>query len=165
MTLRFLGRRSAPLSLDDAVSRLRDAGVEPVVEDGAPVVTWTDGPSVVTVAARVGELSGWEWSTEPGERVVLVRRTFSTRSLATALVRFYGSKGRYYTSSDERGLAAFSELLEVDDPERSGYPIVDTVVDLFLELTDEVADVDSLSDALRRARYERLWEKAYVEAL
>ena len=35
MTLRFLGRRSAPLSLDDVLTRLRDAGLSPVVDEHA----------------------------------------------------------------------------------------------------------------------------------
>jgi hypothetical protein len=172
VTIRFLGRRGAPLPLDEVVARLHEAGLDPVVDGGVPIVAWVDGPAVATVAARVGDVTGWQWGRDIGENVgeniaeniIVARRSFSVRSVATALVRFYGSEGRHYSSEDERRRPIFDALLEIDDPARSGYPIVDAVVELLLAQPDlpTEPDVDALSAALRAARYERLWEQAYV---
>ena len=128
---------------------------------------------------RVGDLAGWEWRavspacspSEPpdsGTNVVWIRRSFSPRALAVALVRFYGSKGRYFNTADERGREAFAQLCDVDDPAMSGYPIVDAIADALLGTTDpdpaaaRLGDtVDDLSAKLHRLGYERLWAEAF----
>ena len=158
----------------EAVGRL---GAAIAVGDDPPSLAWHDGPAVATVREAVGELAGWAWTRErsfgpsgeapPTKAPTLeVRRTFSERALAVALVRFYGARGRYFTTADAAGADAFDALLDVDDPARSGYPIVDAVTDLLLA-ADAVAAapgtdrIDALSARLRAAGYENLWAVAY----
>lgn len=153
---------------------------------------WHEGPSVTRLAGVVGDLPGWQWAavapaTQAPEapagvsgdgRLLWARRSYSERALLTGLVRFYAAQGRHFTTADERGRPVFAELLDVDDPARSGFPIADTVVDLLLAETGDPPDagldpdvdpqgagpagVDALSARLRAAGYERLWARAYT---
>ena len=151
------------------------AGV--AIGDDPPSLAWHDGPAVATVQAAVGELPGWVWTRDrsygpPGEApptkaaTLEVRRSFSDGALAVALVRFYGAKGRHFTTADAAGADDFDALLDVDDPARSGYPIVDAVADLLLaaeevELPPGAPRIDALSARLRAVGYEKLWAVAY----
>lgn len=127
-------------------------------------VRWQDGPSTAAVRVAAGEVPGWSWEGS-GDRRLRAERSYSDAAIARALVRFYGSQGRHYDPDDERRREAFVTLLDVDDPGRSGYPVVDAIADLLLLEADRSAEpgddrVRTLSDRLRDAGYERLWAVA-----
>lgn len=191
MPIRWLGRPSRKPTPEEVRERLlvvsgelAHAGLEVGDDDGVPWVAWCDGPAVATVQAAAGELTGWEWIAtmpdveagparpEPAGRV-WARRAYTERALVTGLVRFYGMRSRYFTTADERYFEEFVGVLDTDDPARSGYPIVDAVVDAALAAPDPdpvaatadraagAATIDVLSARLRRIGYERLWAQAY----
>jgi hypothetical protein len=192
----LLGKPRRKLSWDDLRARLADVGPPDLTDSGpnaepggaSPTwVAWHEGPSIATVQAAVGDTPGWQWravapSPEPSvpppaeSPTVWVRRSLSRPALAVALVRFYGAHGRYFTTADERGREKFALICDVDDPVRSGYPIVDLIADELLAADSarfaasaqgDVAsgprphDIDELSDLLRDLNYERLWAEAY----
>jgi hypothetical protein len=151
-------------------------------EDGVSWVAWHEGPSIAMVQEAVGSTPGWQWAAvapalrasmpppaEPGSTpTIWVRRSFSDRALAVALVRFYGSAGRYFTTADERHREPFARLLDVADPASAArYPIVEAITTLLLERQDPdpvppTGDaVDDLSDKLRHLGYENLWAIAF----
>lgn len=157
-------------------------------EEGPHWVAWHEGPSITTVAALVGELTGWQWAAvaptaEPAEppvgpagqaQTLWVRRSLSERAIASSLVRFYGARGRYFRTTDAaRYREAFAAICDVDDPSRSGYPIVDAVVDLLLGAgaTHSAGHgggapgdpIDELSARLERLGYDNLWARAYAQ--
>ncbi|MGE0877765.1 MAG: hypothetical protein AB7L13_00620 [Acidimicrobiia bacterium] len=142
-------------------------------------VRWHNGPAISSVQAAIGEVPGWQWravapALTPGmppaaaEPLTLwIRRSFSPRALAVGLVRFYASQNRHFTLDDERGREPFALLLDVDEPEVSGYPIVEGIVDRLLAapdvdpVDDDIAVIDALSHKLRRLGYDNLWAEAY----
>ena len=183
MALRILGRPGRKPSWADLRPRLLDAagpGASVSDDEGLPWVAWHEGPSIATVQAAAGETPGWEWaamapdvevplpppSTTP---VIWVRRSYSVRALATGLVRFHAAHGRIFTTADQRGRETFARLVDVDDPARSGYPIVDLMVDLLLDRPDPDPQpptgsaIDDLAGKLRRLGYDNLWAVAYKE--
>lgn len=196
----LLGRPRRKLSWDDLAQRLRAVGPDDLTffhDETTTWVSWHEGPSIASVQAAVGDTIGWEWrsvapSTEPslppsaaemaqsgaqpaGPRptgpVLWVRRSLSVPALATALVRFYGAHGRYFTTADERWRERFALVCDVDDPAVSGYPIVDEITSKLLEhhqaMSGDAAGggqlhpIDVLSDNLRALGYENLWAEAY----
>jgi len=183
MALRIGGPRRKP-SAEDLVARVALAvtdlrpGLE--VTSGlrpSPWIGWHLGPAITSVQSAVGEVSGWSWAAvapaldpaEPpaGRDTLWIRRSFSERALATAVVRFYGMHSRYFSTAEERYRADIAAICDVDDPERSGYPIVDAVVDLLLERPDPSPGpatgnvLDDLAAKMRRLGYENLWAVAY----
>lgn len=180
--MRLLGRPGRKLSWDELRARLAavlPAGAEVSDDPASTWVRWHEGPSVSAVQQAVGETPGWEWRAvvpdpEPSlppvseTPTVWVRRSYSPRALMVALVRFYGSEGRYFTLDDERGRARFAALLDEDDPATCGYPIVEDIVEQCFALADPgplpdgpVPVIDALSGRLRRLGYEKLWAEAF----
>ena len=110
-----------------------------------------------------------------------MRRSLSVPALATALVRFYGAHGRYFTTGDERWRERFARICDVDDPAVSGFPIVDEIASKLLDhhrtahgpssnaattpSGEERHPIDALSDSLRSLGYENLWAEAYKVGL
>ena len=172
----FFRPRPTKLAPDEVAARLAPLLPGVVVEtDGADVVlSWEDGPAAATMADVVATVVNWEVRTpsqppgRPGP-AVLVRRTFSPAALAVAVVRHQGSSVRPYDSADPKAVASLSGLLEVDGPQRSGYPVVDAMAALLVEAPDpdglSVADgaspADRLSAKLRALGYDALWARAW----
>jgi hypothetical protein len=139
-------------------------------------VSWTDGPAGETYADAVGDLPGWTWMAgDPGGDVTVagpvlfVRRDLSELATAIAVVRFYGSQGRHWSSSEgARGRDAWRALTEIDDPARSGYPIPDTIAALLLAepappgLPTGPTRGDALAAKLAAIGYEKLWAVAFA---
>jgi hypothetical protein len=170
--------RSRPTKLAPAEAAARIAGVlgdgfAATVEEHGVVLAWRDGPAASTVAATVLPIVNWEVRTraQPPERpgpAVLVARTFSAEALAVAVVRYRGSSVRPYDSSDPAAVAKLSGLLEVDDPGRSGYPVVDAMAALLLDAPDPGVDLpldaspaDRLAAKLTALGYDALWNRAW----
>ena len=101
----------------------------------------------------------------------MLDRSLSDRALAVAVVRYRASNVRPYHSGSEKAVAALTELLEVDDPGRSGYPVPDAMADLLLaapepDALDERAGpdpsrADRLAAKLELLGYDRLWHTAW----
>lgn len=149
--------------------------------DDEPSVSWHDGPAEATVAAAVGELPGWRLvvaldatdaaavAAEDRRQPLWLRRTFSDEALAVAVIRFQASSVRPYDSSRDGAEAALRDLLDVDEPARSGYPLTDAMADLLLAdppAADEDAPTraDAWARRLTELGYDRLWNRAYAEA-
>ena len=148
--------------------------------DGGPlVVAWRSGPAPSTVLDALGDLPGWDAVAPPpgvdappvSSPALVLRRHLSTRGLATGVVRFQASAGRPWSSLATRDHERFAAILDADHPavERSGYPVVDAMVDLLLaepsppppaprELPTEA---DELAWRLEAAGYDRLWAVAW----
>ena len=150
-----------------------------VADDGRPiVVSWHGGPAPSAVFDAIGELPGWDVvapppGVEPPEATattLVLRRHLSERALAVGVVRFQASAGRPWSSLATRDHDRFAAILDADHPatERSGYPVVDAIVDLLLsepapptaprELPTEA---DALAWRLEAAGYDRLWAVAW----
>lgn len=173
----FFRQRPTKLTPAEAVERLADvlpAGVEAAVEGDDVVLAWQDGPSSATVADRVAEIVNWEvrGRTQPPGRPgpgVLVARRFSPAALAVAVVRFRGSSVRPYDSSDPAAVATLSGLLDIDDPARCGYPVVDAMAALLVEspdpphldVPDDASPADRLARKLTALGYDALWNRAW----
>jgi hypothetical protein len=181
--------RPTRLSRDELRSRLAtelatafsdpDHGVEVDVaaQDADPVLRWHDGPAASAVADAVGRVVNWEVraasapAARAGAPAVLLARTLSDRALAVAVVRWQASNVRPYTSTDERATAGLAELLDVDDPARPGYPVVEAMADLLLaspeppeldtQLPRDATRADRLAVKLRLLGYDALWAVAW----
>lgn len=167
-----------------ATTRFAGRGLAVQDDAGEPVVlAWTAGPSPSAVADAVGEvlgdLAGWEvqlvlpgQATPPatGPQHLVLRRDLDDAALAVAVVRFQGSRGRPFRSDAERDRAPMHDLLDVDDPARSGYPVVDAMAALLLAEPEPAgepprplpAPLDRMSWRLEAAGYDRLWATAWA---
>lgn len=141
------------------------------------VLRWEDGPAAGTVAGVVQAVVNWEVRaagappSKPGAPSVVLVRSFSPRALAVAVVRYQASNVRPYDSSNERAVAGLADLLEVDEPARSGYPVPDAMADLLLAapepaeleegLPDGTSPADRLATKLTAVGYDRLWSRAW----
>lgn len=147
--------------------------------DDEPSVTWHDGPAEATVAGVVGELPGWRLvvaldatdaaavAAEDRRQPLWLRRTFSDEALAVAVIRYQASSVRPYDSAREGAEAVLRDLLDVDDPARSGYPLTDAMADLLLADPPPADDgsptrADAWSRRLTDLGYDRLWNQAYA---
>lgn len=148
-----------------------------------PALSWHDGPSEASVAGAVGELPGWrllvalsdpagaERAAEDGDRrnPVWLRRSFSDEALAIAVVRYQASTVRPYDSTRDGAEAKLRDLLDIDDPTSSGYPLTDAMAALLLADPPDPDDVlptraDAWSRRLAALGYDNLWNQAYAEA-
>jgi hypothetical protein len=167
-----------------AAERFAAAGMAVDDEEGAPVVlSWSGGPSpsatTDAVAEVVGDLAGWQVQLVlPGQATppasapqhLVLRRDLDEAALAVAVVRFQGSRGRPFSSEAERDRAPMHELLDADDPARSGYPVVDAMAALLLAEPEPPADaprplptpLDRMAWRLEAAGYDRLWATAWA---
>lgn len=157
------------------------AGVAVRVDD-QPSITWHDGPGETTLAATIGDLSGWQLrvvldhgETQGGDgerrRIIRLRRSFSDAALAVAVVRYQASTIRPYDSARPGAESALRDLLDVDDPAVSGYPIVDAMAGLLFTAPDPEPDepvggsrADLWSRKLTSVGYDALWNQAYANA-
>jgi hypothetical protein len=84
-------------------------------------------------------------------------------------VRYAGSHPRPYGSDRPQAVADLGQLLDVDDPARSGYPVVDRMAELLLERRPpdtagpDASPADRLADALTALGYDALWAIAWKE--
>src|SRR3712207_1602118 len=170
----FFRSRPTKLPPDEAAARIAEAlggAVDATVEGADVVLSWRDGPAASTVAAAVAPIVNWEVRgrsqspTRPGP-AVLVARTFSPEALALAVVRYRGSSVRPYDSTDAAAVTKLSGLLEIDEPARSGYPVVDAMATLLLEADDPAVDLpedaspaDRLAAKLTALGYDALWNR------
>lgn len=148
-----------------------------------PALSWHDGPSEASVAGVVGELPGWRLlvalsdpdsvaqAIEDGDRrtPVWLRRSFSDEALAVAVVRYQASTVRPYDSARPGAEAKLRDLLDIDDPSSSGYPLTDAMATLLLADApdpddDQPTRADAWSRRLTALGYDRLWNRAYAEA-
>ncbi|MBL8775697.1 MAG: hypothetical protein JNK12_07195 [Acidimicrobiales bacterium] len=153
-----------------------------VTVDDEPSIRWHDGPAEASVAEAVGELPGWRFAValagpdgagapagDDRRSPIWLRRTFSDEALAVAVVRFQASAVRPFDSTREGAEARLRDLLDVDDPATSGYPLTDTMAALLLAdppAPDDVSPTraDAWSRRLTELGYDRLWNRAYAEA-
>ena len=153
-----------------------------VTVDDEPSVRWHDGPAEASVAEAVGELPGWRFAValagpdgagapdgDDRRSPIWLRRTFSDEALAVAVVRFQASGVRPFDSTREGAEARLRDLLDVDDPATSGYPLTDTMAALLLADPpapddDSPTRADAWSRRLTELGYDRLWNRAYAEA-
>ena len=149
-----------------------------VDDSGAVVARWDDGPAAGTVADVVAGVVNWEVRTtgapagKEGAPAVVLARALSDRALAVAVVRYRASSVRPYDSGSDKAVAALTELLEVDDPARSGYPVPDAMADLLLAAPDpeglddrarpDPSRADRLAAKLELLGYDRLWHTAWA---
>ena len=181
--LRSKATRIAPDDLRDRLvtvltEALPEAGVVGHVGTGPQVVlSWRDGPAAATVADLVAGVVNWEVriaaSAPPadGAPAVILARAFSDRALAVAVVRYQASNVRPYDSTRERAVAGLRALLEIDHPDRSGYPVPDAMADLLLAAPDppdleeragpDPSPADRLAAKLAAVGYDRLWHRAW----
>lgn len=149
--------------------------------DDEPSVRWHDGPAEATVAGVVGELPGWRLvvaldatdaaavAAEDRRQPLWLRRTFSDEALAVAVIRFQASSVRPYDSTRDGAEATLRDLLDVDDPVRSGYPLTDAMADLLLGDPPAADDssptrADAWARRLTELGYDRLWNQAYAQS-
>jgi len=145
-----------------------------------PSLAWHDGPAEATVAGVVGELPGWRLvaalhstdaaavAAEDRRQALWLRRSFSDEALAVAVIRYQASSIRPYDSTRDGAEAALRDLLDVDDPAQSGYPITDAMAALLLAdppASDDVSPTraDAWARRLTALGYDRLWNRAYAE--
>ena len=169
---------------DDVRRRLESAigagGVE-VDDGGGPLVLrWAGGPAPSTVLTAAGDLPGWDAVAPPpgvapapdlGTTTVALVRHLSERALAVGVVRFQASAGRPWSSLATRDHDRFGAIVDVDHPavERSGYPVVDAMVELLLAEPAPAGPpprplptpADELAWRLEVAGYDRLWAVAW----
>lgn len=171
----WLRPRPAPATWDEVRARLVELGGFDLGDD-PPTATWTDGPGPATLAEALGPPPGWTLTTgPPGGDVVAagptlhLDRRLSDRALAVCLVRFYGSRGRHWsTGVGAASQQAWRDLTDQDDPARCPYPIPATIADLLLETPDPPGlptgptRADVLSAKLAGVGYERLWSVAFA---
>lgn len=164
--------------LAEAVARgWSGAGIEVAASGPEVVLRWEDGPASGVVAAAVAEVVNWPVrgaAGPPGDAgapAVVLDRRFSDEALAVAVVRYQASHVRPYHSGDEAAVHGLVELLEQDDPARSGYPVPDAMAELLLSAPDppDLDDVtgpdpspaDRLASKLTALGYDRLWHIAW----
>ena len=138
-----------------------------------PRAAWCDGPAEGSVVAAVGDVPGWRFESallgpDPdapaGLAVLRLERSFSTRALAQAVVRFQGSSVRPYDPDRDGAPARLWAILEEDDPATTEYPLVRAMTDLLLDGYDGPADAAALSRRLQELGYDALWSKAWLTA-
>ena len=172
----FFRQRPTKLPAEEAAERIAaalDGAVSASVEGADVVLTWEDGPSASTVAAVVGPIVNWEvrGRSQAAERpgpAVLVARRFSPAALAVAVVRYRGSSVRPYDSSVPTAVATLSALLDIDEPARCGYPVVDAMAAFLVEapdvavvVADDASPADRLAAKLTALGYDALWNRAW----
>lgn len=178
----FFRKQDKPTPMDPAelVRRLTEeltaafqkAAIEVVDGSHAPALRWCDGPAPSAVASVVGTIVNWQVvavdATQAPSRgpVVLLDRYYSAAALAVAVVRFRGSHVRPYSSADPGAVEGLAELLDIDDPGRSGYPVVDTMAALLVDApeppeVEHLAGADRLSAKLSALGYDSLWSVAW----
>ena len=165
-------RRRLQAALDE---RWPEASFAVRLEGRDPVVTWHDGSAPSAVTELVGGLVNWEVRgartppERPGAPAVLLDRSLSDAALAVAVVRFAGSHPRPYDSERPQAVEDLAQLLDVDDPARSGYPVVDRMAELLLEQRPpdaagpDASPADHLAAALTALGYDALWAVAWKE--
>jgi len=165
-------RRRLQAALDE---RWPDAAFEVVLDGGNPVVAWHDGPAPSAVAGVASGLVNWEVRgartppERPGAPAVLLDRSLSAAALAVAVVRFAGSHPRPYDSARPEAVEDLGHLLDVDDPGRSGYPVVDRMAELLLERRPgdaagpDASPADHMAAALTAVGSDALWAIAWRE--
>lgn len=155
-----------------------DAGIEVAASGSEVVLRWEDGPASGVVATTVAEVVNWPLrgaAGPPGQAgtpAVVLDRRFSAEALAVAVVRYQASHVRPYHSGDEAAVHGLVELLERDDPARSGYPVPDAMAELLLAAPDppdlddvtgpEPSPADRLAAKLTALGYDRLWHVAWA---
>lgn len=145
-------------------------------DEQQPILRWRDGPGESTVADAVGEVTGWAWSlwqpeAEDEGSTVWLDRAFTVEALAVAVVRYQGSHVVPYDSERDQSRADLRQILDTDDPARSGYPLVDAVARRLLDAPDPEGfdpsaaptGADRLSLKLQALGYEALWNEAYAQ--
>lgn len=148
-------------------------GGEAVVAlEARPVLRWQDGPGESTVAAALGEPAGWGFTlVEPADDEpdqLWLDRSFTPEALAVGIVRFQASHPLPYDSARPDHRASLRQILDEDDPARSGYPLTDAMAALLLAADDPAADgpaptpADRLSRRLVAVGHEALWNRAYA---
>lgn len=165
----------------EAATTARFPGAGVVVDD-EPSIGWHDGPAEASVAEAVGELPGWRFAVdlEGGDgdgatgdddrrSPIWLRRTFSDEALAIAVVRFQASAVRPYDSTRDGAESRLRDLLDVDDPAVSGYPLTDAMAALLLADPPAADDAsptraDAWSRRLTALGYDNLWNQAYAES-
>ena len=143
---------------------------------GDETVAWTDGPAESAVVDAVADVPGWQpviaGRPPPETRsssLLLLRRSFSDRALAVAVVRYRSSGARPFESEREGRSGPSRDLLDVDDPGTSGYPLTDAIADLLQELPYPRAEPDGLTPAdrwsakLEALDFNALWNRAWAE--
>lgn len=153
-----------------------------ITVDDEPSVRWHDGPAEASVAEAVGELPGWRYAValegpdgagaaaeDDRRSPIWLRRTFSDEALAVAVVRFQASAVRPFDSTRDGAESRLRDLLDVDDPATSGYPLTDAMAALLLADPPAADDAsptraDAWSRRLTELGYDRLWNQAYAEA-
>lgn len=182
--LRIGTRRPWPEVRTMVEASLRGAYPDVAIEvHEEPALSWHDGPSEASVAGVVGELPGWRLlvalsdpdsvaqAIDDGDRrtPVWLRRSFSDEALAVAVVRYQASTVRPYDSARPGAEAKLRDLLDIDDPSSSGYPLTDAMATLLLADApdpddDQPTRADAWSRRLTALGYDRLWNRAYAEA-
>lgn len=144
-------------------------------DEREPVLRWRDGPGESTIAAAVGEVTGWGFSLwqpdkEDEGTTVWLDRAFSTEALAVAVIRYRASHPLPYDSSRDTARADLREILDEDQPARSGYPLTDAMAELLLaeadpagaDLDDAPTRADRLARKLTALGFDELWNRAYA---
>lgn len=176
----LLGRPKRKLPWSEVRLRFSDVLPEAKLSDGPAWVAWHEGPSIASIQAAVGDLTGWQWkAVTPGlvaamppdsdGSTVWMRRSLGSAALARGLVRFYAAHNRYFTTDQERYWQRFADICDEDVPAPVAYPLIDHITDALLTLPDpdssaddpDADEIDRLSARLRRHGYERLWAEAY----
>lgn len=148
-------------------------GGEAVVAlEARPVLRWQDGPGESTVAAALGEPAGWGFTlVEPADDEpdqLWLDRSFTDEALAVGIVRFQASHPLPYDSQRADHRAALRQILDEDEPARSGYPLTDAMAELLLaaaeppDAADAPTPADRLSRRLAAAGHEALWNQAWA---
>ena len=139
-------------------------------------VVWTDGPSESAVLDVVVDVPGWQPIIEgrpppdtKASSTLLLSRLFSDRALAVAVVRYRSSGTRPFESEREGAVDRLRELLDVDDPGESGYPLTDAMAHLLQRLPwpgdepDTSTPADRWALKLEALDFNVLWNRAYAE--
>lgn len=147
-------------------------GEQITVLDDRAVLRWQDGPGESTVAAVLGEPVGWGFTVvEPGADEpdqLWLDRSFTHEALAVGIVRFQASHTLPYDSQRADHRAALRQILDEDEPARSGYPLTDAMAALLLGADEPAAErgaatpADRLSRRLVAVGHETLWNRAWA---
>jgi len=139
-------------------------------------VTWTDGPAESSVVEAVLDIPGWQPIVEgrpppdtKASSTLVLSRLFGDRALAVGVVRYRSSSTRPFDSAREGAVDRLRDILDVDDPGTSGYPLTDAMAELLLVLPwpGEPPEVPSPADRwalkLEALDFNALWNRAYAE--
>lgn len=151
--------------------------------DDEPRVSWYDGPAEGSVAAVAGDAAGWTIessmlgpdpsdSPRSASRRLLLVRSFSSRALTLAVVRFRASNVRPFDPERPGSAETLWAILEEDDPATCRYTLIQTIVDLLAGADDPTGepipahgDTTTIAAAwsakLERLGYDTLWNRAW----